>query len=273
MIGLRGSVLGIGTDIGGSIRSPAANNGVFGFKPTSLRLPVAGWSVSMAGAEHVLGTIGPLSTSLEGIELFMKTVVDKKPWIRDPGVIPIEWRDTRAAYRGRKLRVGVMSDDGIVKPHPPVIRAISELVNKLKKSDLIEIVEWKAWRHDLSWSIIVSLVIATGNTLYELESTDIRPRQGCILQMVALKIKRSSKSLESPGCRCLSGSFWTTHTCANIPSTPSGTQSGNERCIAQSTQNCGTRPQSTLYCALVVRESHPNLAPANIGITRRIGIC
>jgi Asp-tRNA(Asn)/Glu-tRNA(Gln) amidotransferase A subunit family amidase len=29
LLGFRGSILGIGTDIGGSIRSPAANNGMF----------------------------------------------------------------------------------------------------------------------------------------------------------------------------------------------------------------------------------------------------
>jgi amidase len=40
LIDMRGSCLGIGSDIGGSIRSPAANNGLFGSKPTALRLPL-----------------------------------------------------------------------------------------------------------------------------------------------------------------------------------------------------------------------------------------
>lgn len=42
LIGLRGSCLGIGTDIGGSIRSPSANNGLYGLRPTSYRLPFSG---------------------------------------------------------------------------------------------------------------------------------------------------------------------------------------------------------------------------------------
>lgn len=37
LLGLKGSCLGLGTDIGGSIRSPAANCGLYGFRPTSYR--------------------------------------------------------------------------------------------------------------------------------------------------------------------------------------------------------------------------------------------
>lgn len=33
LLGFRGSILGIGTDIGGSIRSPAANNGMASIPP------------------------------------------------------------------------------------------------------------------------------------------------------------------------------------------------------------------------------------------------
>jgi amidase len=35
-------ITSIGTDIGGSIRNPAAHNGIYGFKPTSARLPKGG---------------------------------------------------------------------------------------------------------------------------------------------------------------------------------------------------------------------------------------
>jgi amidase len=64
LVGLRGSCLGIGTDIGGSIRSPAANNGVYGFRPTSYRLPTGGFTATMLGQEHIVPVVGPLSTSL-----------------------------------------------------------------------------------------------------------------------------------------------------------------------------------------------------------------
>ncbi|KAI3330802.1 amidase signature domain-containing protein [Ustulina deusta] len=165
LVGLRGSVLGIGTDIGGSIRSPAANNGVFGFKPTALRLPVNGWSATMAGADHILGTIGPLSTSLEGVSLFVRTILRARPWLREPSLVPVPWKDEDQLGeegKGRKLRVGVIWDDGVVRPHPPVAAALSRVVEKLRNSDDVEIVNWECWKHDLAWEIIAGLYFCDG---------------------------------------------------------------------------------------------------------------
>ena len=42
LIASHGSPLGIGTDIGGSIRIPAAFNGCYGFKPSPLRCSILG---------------------------------------------------------------------------------------------------------------------------------------------------------------------------------------------------------------------------------------
>ncbi|KAI0596818.1 acetamidase [Biscogniauxia sp. FL1348] len=166
LLGLRGSLLGIGTDIGGSIRSPAANNGVFGYKPTSLRLPVAGWHATMMGSDHILAAIGPLSTSLAGLKLFAKSVLDREPWLREPSLVPIPWREAGdAGHKGAgcsRVRIGVMPDDGVVMPHPPIRRAMAELVEKLRKSPDVEVVEWKPWDHDRAWSIIASLYFCDG---------------------------------------------------------------------------------------------------------------
>lgn len=152
-MGLRGSIIGIGSDIGGSIRSPAANNGVYGFKPTTYRLPITGWSATMAGAEHIIGTLGPFSTSLEGIKLFMRTVIAGKPWLLEPSLVPLEWRELS---RPKKLKVAVLWDDGVVKPHPPVTRALQEVVSKLKAKGNVDIVQWTPYKHDEAWEIIVS---------------------------------------------------------------------------------------------------------------------
>lgn len=157
-MGLKGSCLGIGTDIGGSIRSPAVNNGLYGFKPTSNRLPMTGIMATMLGAEQVIPCVGPISTSLEGIKLFMSTVIAAKPWTREASLVPLawDWSNTKLASKGKKLKIGVMWDDGVVKPHPPITRAIHELVAKLSENDQFEVVEWKPYKHDLGWQTIVS---------------------------------------------------------------------------------------------------------------------
>ncbi|GAP91886.2 putative glutamyl-tRNA amidotransferase subunit protein [Rosellinia necatrix] len=167
LVGSRGSILGVGTDIGGSIRSPAANNGVFGFKPTAGRLPVSGWSAAQAGSDHILATIGPLSTSLAGISLFFRTIIRASPWLREPSLVPIPWmgdapRVAAAEAEGRKLRVGVIRHDGVVRPHPPVAAALARVVEKLEGSGEVEVVDWECWQHDLAWKLIAQLYFCDG---------------------------------------------------------------------------------------------------------------
>lgn len=169
LLGMRGSCLGIGTDIGGSIRSPSANNGLYGLRPTSYRLPVGGWMATMIGAEHIVPVIGPMSTSFEGVKLFMRAVMDQKPWLYEPSLVTMPWRDYSDSTLLRKdgggkpkLRVGVLSDDGVVKPHPPIIRGIDTVVSKLKGHYNIEVVDFPPYKHDEAWHIISSLYFADG---------------------------------------------------------------------------------------------------------------
>jgi Asp-tRNA(Asn)/Glu-tRNA(Gln) amidotransferase A subunit family amidase len=168
LIGMRGSCLGIGTDIGGSIRGPAANNGVYGLRPTSYRLPIEGFSATMLGQEHIVPVVGPLSTSLEGVKLFTKTLIDAKPWIREPSLIPIPWRTepqiSTLPNGNKKLKIAVLYDDGVVKPHPPVVRALQTIADKLKGVEGIEVVEWVPFQHDYAWEIISSLYFADGGS-------------------------------------------------------------------------------------------------------------
>ncbi len=166
LLGLRGSCLGIGTDIGGSIRSPAANNGLYGFRPTSYRLPCGGFTATMMGEEHIVPVVGPLSTSLQGCKIFLKTLIDQKPWLHEPSLLPFLWRDDTSYLTtsdGKKrLKIGVLWDDGVVKPHPPITRALKEVCEKLKGVPEVELLDWKPYKHDYAWDVISSLYFADG---------------------------------------------------------------------------------------------------------------
>ncbi|KAH8669545.1 amidase signature domain-containing protein [Tricladium varicosporioides] len=161
LVGFRGSCLGIGTDIGGSIRSPAANCGVYGMKPTSGRLPMGGMIACGKGQEGIVPTVGPLSTSLEGCKLFIKTLIDAKPWYKEPLLVPFPWKE-EDFFKEKKLKVAVIWDDGVVKPHPPITRALKQVVEKLKTNGNIEVVDWKPYKHDFAWEIISNLYFADG---------------------------------------------------------------------------------------------------------------
>jgi Asp-tRNA(Asn)/Glu-tRNA(Gln) amidotransferase A subunit family amidase len=109
----------------------------------------------MGGAEQIVPTIGPLSTSLEGCKLFIKTLVDAKPWYKEPSLLPFPWKEENA-FQGKKLKVAILWDDGVVKPHPPVTRALKSVVEKLKSTGEVELVEWKPYKHAVAWELIVS---------------------------------------------------------------------------------------------------------------------
>ncbi len=69
------SLLGLGTDIGGSIRQPAAVSGLWGFRPSCYRLPMSGYRNSSPGNPGVGAATGPLAHSLRDIRLFMQTLL------------------------------------------------------------------------------------------------------------------------------------------------------------------------------------------------------
>lgn len=146
LVAMCGSPLGIGTDIGGSIRSPSAFCGGWGLKPSVARLPHSGLSGLHAGMENIVGCVGPMANSLADLELFCRVALAAEPWNHEPSLIPIPWRPFVATALPRKLRIGVCWHDGVVTPHPPVQRALKDTVEALK-AEGHEVVDWDATYH------------------------------------------------------------------------------------------------------------------------------
>ncbi|KAF2088103.1 acetamidase [Saccharata proteae CBS 121410] len=141
----RGSIIGWGTDIGGSIRIPSHMMGLYGLKPSSGRLPYQGVSVSTEGQEHVPSVVGPMARSLATLHLVTKAVVDTEPWRQDPKVVPIPWREyEHKDVQSRPLVVGLLLDDGVVRIHPPIERVVKGVADKLLKGGH----EVVPWHHD-----------------------------------------------------------------------------------------------------------------------------
>jgi amidase len=130
--GCHGAPIGIATDIGGSIRSPASFNGLYGIRPTSRRFSYQGNALGYTGQAAILSSIGPVGRSLRDIELILRVWNDFEPWLYDPVVVAKPWVPVPVP---KKLVVGVMYWDEVVMPHPPVQRALRTVVEKLKAAD------------------------------------------------------------------------------------------------------------------------------------------
>lgn len=142
LLAMQGSPLGIGTDrFGGSIRNPAAFNGLYGFKPSVRRVPLSGWEGTHRGQQSIEPTAGPMGHNVEDLEFFMQVNSDAKPWLREP-MLRMPWVSQTAQMQSQRLRIGIMLWDEVVMPHPYITRVISEVAEKLKSAG-----------HDGMWSM------------------------------------------------------------------------------------------------------------------------
>lgn len=158
LIGCHGSIIGVGTDIGGSIRIPANLQGLYGLSPTVGRFP---WHPSVIRDNIVNGVAGPLSLTIDTQEVFWKALLDARPWDYEPTSFPIPWRTELATKPERKLRIGYYVDDGMVKVQPPIERAVLEVVEKLKV-DGHEVFEWDISSHKEAQRLWLKSVLADG---------------------------------------------------------------------------------------------------------------
>lgn len=132
LVAFRGSILGVGTDIGGSIRIPALCNGTYGFKPSSWRVPYGGQTAPVkVGSPGFPPVAGPLANSFEDLHLFMRHVIEAKPWDKDFLALPIPWRASAADEQFPRLRIGYLLEAPELPVHPPVRRALEESAKKL----------------------------------------------------------------------------------------------------------------------------------------------
>ena len=118
--------IGLGTDLGGSIRIPAAMCGLTGLRPTPGRVPVYptefGWDLMV---EHVHG---PITRGAEDLGLMLAAMAG--PDERDPSSLPAPTADYAAAGRAGPSMVGKRvawcADFGGMLPLDPEVGALCQ---------------------------------------------------------------------------------------------------------------------------------------------------
>lgn len=133
--------------VGGSVRIPASFNSIFALKPTPQRVSYRDVANTTPGQTTYPSAVGFMSTSIGGLDLIFKSLLSKQPWLSDPAVVPIPYRqdvmnttllrankDGTAKSFAKPLKLGIMWNDGMVTPHAPVARGLEMVVEAVKQA-------------------------------------------------------------------------------------------------------------------------------------------
>ncbi|KAM4045150.1 vitamin D3 hydroxylase-associated protein-like [Anomaloglossus baeobatrachus] len=133
LIGGGGSILGIGTDIGGSIRLPSSFCGIAGFKPTANRLSVSGVRHCVEGMTAVPLCIGPMARDVDSLVLSMRALWCDELFQLDSSVPPIHFNE-KTFCSAAPLRIGYYSEDGYFLANPGMRRVLLEAKQLLEEA-------------------------------------------------------------------------------------------------------------------------------------------
>lgn len=140
-----GSRIGVGTDIGGSVRIPAHFCGIYSIRMSFNRFPRAGIEdASTPGFEGIPDVASPLAKTMKDLRFFVEAVMSMKPWEYCYQLLPIPWlRDnSRLAEAKKPRKVGYMLGDEFLVLTPPVKRALTMTLSRLREQS-IELCEFK----------------------------------------------------------------------------------------------------------------------------------
>jgi amidase len=121
------SAFDVGTDLSGSIRMPAHFTGIFGLRPTTHRIPLAGMIHAPPGIpriDRVFSAAGPMARTAGDVNLLFRVLAGADP--RDPDVPPVPVQDEPAAEL-RGLRIAIAPSIAGIR----ITREISGALEKL----------------------------------------------------------------------------------------------------------------------------------------------
>jgi Asp-tRNA(Asn)/Glu-tRNA(Gln) amidotransferase A subunit family amidase len=123
--------LALGTDIGGSVRLPAAYNGVFALKPSFGRVPIY--------PPFLARVTGPMTRTVTDAALLMTALT--KPDPRDFMALPrqeVDWPGSLQAGGVKGKKLGLLLDIGVgLKPQPAVRAAIEATAKAFERAGAV----------------------------------------------------------------------------------------------------------------------------------------
>ncbi|EJD42148.1 amidase signature enzyme [Auricularia subglabra TFB-10046 SS5] len=136
-----GSALGLGTDVGGSLRIPTFYCGIYSLKPTSARITNTGLGDPCPGFKSIPSISGPMGRSVRDLDLVARIAFGRSTQSSQwEGLPPIPYRELPADPR--PLRLGYYTFDGCIRSSPATQRAVLETVAAMRAAGH-EVVEFE----------------------------------------------------------------------------------------------------------------------------------
>ena len=157
------------------------------------------------GQNTYRSAVGYLATSIDALKLIMTSVLSTKPWLRDPEVVTIPWRQeiadntlARARTNGAAndklpLKLGVFWTDNVVAPQPPITRGLHTVVDTLRAAGHI-VVDWNPPSQDTAKRVHVRTFQSVGIDIWGLAHA---------LCLLACLLEGRWRSSYSPAVGCL----------------------------------------------------------------------
>ncbi|KAL3311929.1 hypothetical protein Ciccas_009483 [Cichlidogyrus casuarinus] len=174
------SPLGVGTDIGGSVRFPPCFNGICGINPCRRRISSMGvFAPGSIPRLEITLTVGPMARKVEDLVLFFQAVLSDKMFSLDPLLVPLPFQMND--YESEKpLRIAYLTsfrDNNLAQAVPSVQRAVNDAVNLLTRAGH-QLKEFNFPRPNYGFRLVLlSLLHDSGLSLAELLAYEPIPAQ------------------------------------------------------------------------------------------------
>ena len=124
------SAAGLGSDGGGSVRTPAHFTGICAFKPTPGRIPSAGHIPENTGPFALLGTIGPMARTIADVTILFHILAGHHEI--DPISVPVPLQNL-SPESVKQTRIAYLEDDSLAPITPETRQAVHDAVHSLRR--------------------------------------------------------------------------------------------------------------------------------------------
>lgn len=154
------------------------------------------------------------------MDAFVRLILEQKPHLTDPNLTAVPWTGLKTPIgvtTDRPMKIGVMMNDGVIEPQPPVRRALEWAVKQLETSPLFDLKPFKPYHVADAMSLIRKMywpdkgkcvyenTEATGEPIHYLTKEILKDAEGpplSVAEVMDLRIKRDEY-------RCQFAKAWT----------------------------------------------------------------